>query len=818
MKVFFKTSFILIVTLFFSMVCLSQSLLEQAFDAQKKGEHEKAIKLYNQVIEVDSKNFVAHFNLGLIYFQTKRFSESIKHFNAATDIDPTRPEPYFGKANAYLEIQNISKALETLHSGEQACEKIVPYWLMRAQLEIRFEELGNAKLSVNRAYSLNPNEIDFLIHIGKLFSELKEFSKAEEVFDTANQKHPDNFLVLSERIRLFATTGKTSKALQEVESAINRDKLNARLYVLASSIFIDNSKQSALEWLNKGLSENAQPKNEILLKIAEIYFKDKSLDHAMKTIDEVLINEPENLFALTLKTRVYLQKNENEKALDVIEKIYNLNNRSPEFYELRFLTLQANSKHEEAFFALRTWITQHPYDPKPYHILANLLIESKAFGDACLILESLLSFRPFDMQALEMYAQSATLVGKADVAIDFIESAISNGHKSADLLFRLGLCYRQNAESVKAIAVFKQMQREYPSDTRGWMLEASTHEQRADFENALKVYKDFDEKHPRNPFAREGIAKMLSALEQHESAAGAWLAFAEVAPNPNPSYLRAANEYVLAGKKQKADEMWEELMKSREDDYRFLAAYGTYLIHQEEYKAAETIYRKLMLLEPDKSGAFLTVAEILVKQDKLKESFSFLVEHIEKFYSDERYINYMKSITQKLEAYEEYEGIINKLIANEKYSMANMREYVDIAFRRNKLDEAIVTLEKAGAKYPKNTDIWLALARCSAYKNDATQSLIYMEKAVDSDPTNGDNLRTFALAAESGNDAKRAVKAYGMLLELQPENTGYALKQAGYLIQLNEKQKAKEVVEKVLKRDPKNEDAIALLKVIEKQT
>jgi tetratricopeptide (TPR) repeat protein len=416
MRVFFKTSFILIVTLFFSMVCLSQSLLEQAFDAQKKGEHEKAIKFYNQVIEADSKNFVAHFNLGLIYFQTKRFSESIKHFNEAIDIEPKRPEPYFGKANAYIEIQNSSKALETLRFGEQACEKIIPYWLMRAQMEIQLEETEIAKLSVNRAYSLNPNELELLIHIGKLFSELKEFAKAEEVFDAAKQKHPDSFLVLSERVRLFVTTGRANKAIQEVESEINKNKLNARLYVLASSIFIDNSRQSAIEWLNKGLSGNAQPKNEILLTLAEIYFNDKNLDQTLKTIDEILLIEPENLLALILKTRVHLQKNENDKALDVIEKVYKLKNRHSEVHELRFLTLQANSKHEEAFFALRTWITQLPYDPKPYHILANLLIENKAFGDACLILESLLSFRPFDMQALEMYAQSATLIGKADVA------------------------------------------------------------------------------------------------------------------------------------------------------------------------------------------------------------------------------------------------------------------------------------------------------------------------------------------------------------------------------------------------------------------
>lgn len=59
----------------------------------------------------------SHLDLGHIYLADLSYDKAILEFNEAIKIDPKDPEPYIELANAYIEIDDIPSAIETLETG-----------------------------------------------------------------------------------------------------------------------------------------------------------------------------------------------------------------------------------------------------------------------------------------------------------------------------------------------------------------------------------------------------------------------------------------------------------------------------------------------------------------------------------------------------------------------------------------------------------------------------------------------------------------------------------------------------------------------------
>ena len=60
---------------------------------------------YNQIVQPESM-----YQLGLFYFQTNEFSQAIKTFRKAIELDSKWPGPYYYIAKCYEKIGNITEA------------------------------------------------------------------------------------------------------------------------------------------------------------------------------------------------------------------------------------------------------------------------------------------------------------------------------------------------------------------------------------------------------------------------------------------------------------------------------------------------------------------------------------------------------------------------------------------------------------------------------------------------------------------------------------------------------------------------------------
>lgn len=92
-------------------------------------EYEKAIKIFKRIIEIDSHNYRAHYNLGIAYFNLGLFEEALNACEIAISIKPDYKHCHYNIGLIYEEKENLEKAIE----AHQKALKIDPDFVYAKQ-------------------------------------------------------------------------------------------------------------------------------------------------------------------------------------------------------------------------------------------------------------------------------------------------------------------------------------------------------------------------------------------------------------------------------------------------------------------------------------------------------------------------------------------------------------------------------------------------------------------------------------------------------------------------------------------------------------
>jgi Tfp pilus assembly protein PilF len=133
----------------------AQEFFHQAYELQREGEYERAIRLYRQSIEV-YPTAEAHTFLGWTYSFQGRLDEAIEECHRAISVDPDFGNPY-NDIGVYL-----------MQKGQH--DEALP-WLEKAKQAPRYEPRHFPYLNAGRIY----------LATGEWLKALKEFEQAVEI-------------------------------------------------------------------------------------------------------------------------------------------------------------------------------------------------------------------------------------------------------------------------------------------------------------------------------------------------------------------------------------------------------------------------------------------------------------------------------------------------------------------------------------------------------------------------------------------------------------------------------------------------------------
>jgi len=149
-----------------------QRTYQEAQQALAQGHYPEAELAYEKLAKIDPNTAEVHANLGLIYFEERKFGSAIPEFQHALKLKPSLVKTSFLLAMSLAELGRHAEALPALEKGFRQSSDGATKRMCGLQLERSYTELQRDSKAVEVALELNrlyPNDPEILYHNGKIF-------------------------------------------------------------------------------------------------------------------------------------------------------------------------------------------------------------------------------------------------------------------------------------------------------------------------------------------------------------------------------------------------------------------------------------------------------------------------------------------------------------------------------------------------------------------------------------------------------------------------------------------------------------------------
>jgi len=328
-----------------------EDLLKQAAEKQQKGDIDGAIALYNQVISIDSQNYVAYHNLGIayiiqkkwdaaidaliqaqlidplkgedsylagfVYMNLKDYERAIVKFKRAIQLNYNRPDVYAALANAYQITGKPAEALTAAQDGIKVNPDSVNLWLLSAGFSMTMGKTEQAITAYQKVIALDPNVIPVYNLLGSIYSMSNRYEEAAAILKKGVETHPKNtegFILLSS---VYYELDKMDDALLAARRAVELDPKKADGLANLGYIYAERNERlkEALDLCTQAAV--LAPKNpSILDSLGWVQYKNGQLAAAIETLQKAIALDSKEGWAHYHLAVIYLAQNQKQKAID----------------------------------------------------------------------------------------------------------------------------------------------------------------------------------------------------------------------------------------------------------------------------------------------------------------------------------------------------------------------------------------------------------------------------------------------------------------------------------------------------------------------
>lgn len=341
-------------------------------------EYDNAIEDFKQAIILDPDEAIPYYNLGVIYKNRSDLKTSLVFFEKAIDLDPTlnhayveiaeikmqneeyadaifyfkraisagykKSDVFYKRGICYSKTGNTEKALEDLTTAIKLKPKKTEYYINRAYLYTQTRKYFNAAEDYSKAIELSPNIPEYRFLRGLIYSTVASYIKLKNTFS------PDRFLFYSE-IKEVINNFTEESCNVYYEKAINDFTKSIELLTktLKNSMLISPSY-----YLSRGATFLSWGKQ--VEAVVDFVMAKKVCEEGIKKMDRIenfmmLTDSPEKYY--TVKTLSHMYLGEWSEAKELLNKIFNLENRSE---RINILFAAYSWKAENDFEKTLFWI------------------------------------------------------------------------------------------------------------------------------------------------------------------------------------------------------------------------------------------------------------------------------------------------------------------------------------------------------------------------------------------------------------------------------------------------------------------------------
>lgn len=492
-----------------------------------------AVKSYQDILVIDPANANAHFQLAQIYADKGKLADAETEAAAAVKYDGSIKWYQELLGNIFL---NEGKAKEAVDAFKNLIDKF-------------------------------PNNPDYYLNLGFLYSKLGQFDNAIKVYDQFEKNFGIDEQVITEKRNLYLRLGKFNEAVGEVQK----------------------------------LEEAFPGESEYMLMEAELYRAKKQNDKAAAIYQKILAQEPDNPKAQLAIAQMNAQVDDGAQKKESLKEIF----KNPKVgidtkvSILLISYIQMNSedsaKRKEAIELADILVNVHPNEAKAFAVQGDLFFLDNQLDKA------LNSYKQSLSISKDIFQVWQQVMGIYNEKADW-ENLLSTANDAMELFPNQAVVYLYKGG---AEVQLKQFDKAVKSFSKGEKVSADNLKLKAQFlSNMGDVY------HSLNQYAASDSA--------YEKA---------LKIDPENAYVLNNYSYYLSLRKEnleKAKQMSAYANKLEPQSSSFLDTYAWILFQMNDFAGAKEWQEKAMQADGGKSGTILEhYGDILSKLGKKEEALKY---------------------------------------------------------------------------------------------------------------------------------------------------------------------------------------------------
>lgn len=237
-----------------------------------ESDYSGALTCFEKILEIEEIDFmktgvadtIIIFNAALSAEKSKNFDKAIKYYNQSIDLSYDAAKCYVGISNSYKGLDKKDEAIKALHKGFESFPddtvmlfELINYYLLGGEPE-------KAEQYLDKAIELDPKNGSLYRAKGSLFDKLKNEEKAAEMFTKALELTPDDYLSQYNLGNIYLK--KAINLHQEVNEIMDAKKYNEGM------VEVFKQYKEAIPYFEKVLVLKSDEKNSLIV-LKELYFK-----------------------------------------------------------------------------------------------------------------------------------------------------------------------------------------------------------------------------------------------------------------------------------------------------------------------------------------------------------------------------------------------------------------------------------------------------------------------------------------------------------------------------------------------------------------
>ena len=184
-------------------------------------DYEKAIKEYNEAINMNREGAVALNYRGIAYKYLEKYEEAIKDFTQVIKLRPEVAGAYNNRGNAYRKLNMFEEAIEDYSTAIEKQPNDATAYYNRGIIYGKLREYAKAVADYTEAIRRKPDYVEAYINRGVAYRKLNEYFQAiEDYSEIINRLDPNSAKAYNNRGYVYGICGEFEKAMVDINFAI----------------------------------------------------------------------------------------------------------------------------------------------------------------------------------------------------------------------------------------------------------------------------------------------------------------------------------------------------------------------------------------------------------------------------------------------------------------------------------------------------------------------------------------------------------------------------------------------------------------------